>query len=81
MTLFDRILGVLRREAADARELAAEARDKLDATLSRKERELEATPEERVEMTKDEIAAADAEYERLRDSLARGASDTDTAGG
>lgn len=68
----DRIRGWLRREARDVREVLGDAERRLDADLSRRERALAATPEERLQATLDEIAASGESYERLRDDLEAG---------
>lgn len=69
MAFLDTIRRWLGREAREARETLSDAEQRLDAALTRRERELEATPEERLDMTQDEIAASDAEYEALKAKL------------
>lgn len=62
---------VLKREGEDARELAQEIEQRLNADLDRRERELNATPEERLAATIEESAEVDAAFEeaarRIRD--------------
>ena len=55
-----------RRERDEAGELAAEAERRLDAELSRRETELHATPEQRMDLLRDQIAANDADLEAIR---------------
>jgi DNA anti-recombination protein RmuC len=56
---------VTKREAADARDLAAELERKLNAELDRREQDLNATPAERLESTVSAAADADAEFDEL----------------
>ena len=69
MNLWDKVLAVLRREATDAKQIAEEAQARADAALAAKERELAATPDERLAMTADAIAESDAAFEELRDEI------------
>ena len=70
MTWWDRVVAALRREAADARETIEEAKARLDADLTRREHELNATPEERLRLEQERIAASDAEFEQLKREIA-----------
>jgi hypothetical protein len=54
-TWFERALALFRREAADVRESVDELKARADADLTRRERELEATPEERLAALQQEI--------------------------
>ena len=65
MTWWNRIVSLFRREAADVKDGLKQVGDTLDSELARKERELAATPEERIEMILDEQAADDARFEEL----------------
>ena len=73
MGWLERVKGFFHREAEDAREIAGDLERRADEALSRRERALEATPQERLEMTLDEIAAADAVFDQLRHSSAQAA--------
>lgn len=64
-----RLLALLGREAADVSRLRREAEERLDAELDRREQDLTATPEQRVDRTLDDIDASDEEFERLRRHL------------
>ena len=81
MGWWDRVVAVFKREAADVREGMAQAGASLDAALERKQRELDATPQERVDMILDEIDEADNRFEdlesKVRDQLAAGAADAE----
>jgi hypothetical protein len=72
----ERVQAWLRREAADADELAADTRRRLDEDLSRRERELTASPEERVELLQGDIARNDEDFEALRRRLGPPPDDT-----
>jgi len=69
MSWLERLRLALRRETADAREWRRETEQRLDAELSRKERELDATPEERLQASLDEIAASDDAFDDVRRRL------------
>lgn len=55
MGLFDSITGWLRKEKQDVADAIGGLTDSLDQDLTRKERELTASPEDRLEMLQDEI--------------------------
>ena len=57
MGFLDQVRGWLRREKADVSDALREAEQRLDADLSRKERELTETPEEGLKRIQDEIGA------------------------
>lgn len=69
MTLWDRLRALLRREAADAKEIAADLQQRADAELTRREQSLAATPEERLQATLEEIRATDDAFEDLKTDL------------
>jgi transposase len=69
MSLWDRIVTVFKREAADVKEGMAKAGATLDAELERKQRELDAEPHERVDMLLEDIEAADSRFEELEAKL------------
>lgn len=55
MGLLDTITAWIRRESADVSAALSDLESDLDADISRKERELEASPQERLAMVHDEI--------------------------
>ena len=63
---WDRILSMLRREKRDIDEAVDELTTKANATLDRKERELHATPEEKLAMEQDRDDEIDAELDAVR---------------
>jgi hypothetical protein len=69
MSLWNRIVAVFKREAADVKEGLSKAGATLDAELERKQRELDAEPHERVDMILEDIEAADARFEELEAKL------------
>ncbi len=60
MGFLDAVTSWFRREAQDVKDSVDRLEDRVDADLSRRERELDATPEERMEMIQEETAADDA---------------------
>ena len=66
MTFLDRLKAALRREKAELDDAVADATERGNAALDERERELHATPEERLRIEQERAAAADAEYEALR---------------
>jgi hypothetical protein len=66
MGTWDRIRAALRREKADVDEALAEFEVKANASLDRRERELRATPEEKLAMEQERAAENDAEIEAIR---------------
>jgi hypothetical protein len=71
MRFTERVLAWLRRERADASDLVRDTQRRLDDDLTRRERELAATPEERLELLQDQIDENDAELQAIRDRLER----------
>jgi len=69
VSLWDRIVAVLKREAADVKEGLSAAGATLDAELERKQRELDAEPHERIDMLLEDQKRADAEFEELEQRL------------
>ncbi len=53
---FDSVKAWFSREAAEVKQSVEATTSRLEAEMDRRERELEATPEERMEMIRDEIA-------------------------
>ena len=69
MSLWDRIIAVFKREAADVKEGLSKAGATLSAELERKQRQLDAEPHERIDMILEDQAKADAEFEELEQRL------------
>jgi hypothetical protein len=69
MGLLESITTWFRREKADVAESLGELEQKLDADLARKERELAASPEERLDMIQDEIV--DDPFAEIRERIER----------
>ena len=65
MSWWERVRKALTREAAEANDLADEVQAKIEADLDRRERELRATPEERLQSAVTDAAEADAEFDKL----------------
>ncbi len=59
MGLLDSVTRWFRREAADVKASVDALEDRLDADLTRRERELDADPEERMRMIQEETASDD----------------------
>jgi len=66
MSTWDRIRAVLRREKRDLDDAVNDATARGNATLDRKERELTATPEEKLAIAQERAAQADADFEAAR---------------
>jgi hypothetical protein len=69
MRFTERVRVWLGREAADAQELAAETRERLEDDLGRRERELVASPDERLTTLQEQIAENDAAFRALQERL------------
>ena len=69
MSFWERIKAIFRQEAADVKEGLDQVGKSLDAELARKERELAATPEERIDMILEEQEAEDARFEELENKV------------
>ncbi|HEX4906548.1 MAG TPA: hypothetical protein VFU93_13910 [Acidimicrobiales bacterium] len=65
-TLLDRLRALFRREKRELDDVLADATERGNEALDRRERELAATPEERLRLEAERAAAQDAEYEALR---------------
>lgn len=65
MSFWDKVKAFLAGEVKDVKEGVDALRDKLDAELTKRERELEASPSERIEMLKEEMDATGSEFERI----------------
>ena len=66
MGTWDRILAALRREKHDVAEALDELTERANADLDRRERELHATPEEKLAIEQERAAENDAELEAIR---------------
>ena len=81
MTWWDKLKEITKREAGAVREEVGKAASALDEALAKKERELAASPAERVDMLLDDIATEDAQFEEIEERLrAKGAERADRAG-
>ena len=69
MNLWDRVVALFKREAADVKDGLSKVGETLDAELARKERELAAEPHERVDMILEDIEEADSRFEDLEARL------------
>jgi hypothetical protein len=69
VSAWDRIRAALRREARDARELLDDTTARGNAAMDKRERELNATPEEKLVIEQERIAENDAEFDELRRKL------------
>jgi hypothetical protein len=81
MRFSDRLRVWLRRERDDAAQLLADTEQRIDADLTRRERDLAASPEERLAALQDEIAGTDADLEALRERLRQRPPPTDAGPG
>ena len=81
MSWFEKLRAVFRREAADVKEGLSEVGRSLDAELTRKERELAATPEERIDMILEETEAADARFRELEEKVRGAAPEAESKAG
>jgi hypothetical protein len=66
MAFWDRVRAAFKREKKEFDEVVKDATDRGNRALDDKERELNASPEERVAIEQERAAAKDAEYEALR---------------
>ena len=71
MSVWDRLRAVLGREARDVEDALDDATARGNEALDRRERELAATPEERLEIERERAEAQDDEYEALRRRIER----------
>lgn len=62
-------MAILRREAGDVKDGLSRVGEELDAELARKERELTATPDERIDMLLEEQADEDQRFDDLSDRI------------
>ena len=69
MGTWDRILAILRREKRELDDVLGDAKDRANATLDRREREMNATPEEKLAMEHERGAEIDAELDAVRNRI------------
>ena len=69
MSWWERLTAIFKREATDLKEGLGNVGKSLDSELARKERELAATPEERIDMILEEQSAEDTRFQELEDKL------------
>jgi hypothetical protein len=69
VSIWAKLKQVFSREAGDLKEMLSDAGKSIDQTLAKKERELAASPEERVDMILEEIEEDDAEFEALEERI------------
>ncbi|HEX7165755.1 MAG TPA: hypothetical protein VF230_02125 [Acidimicrobiales bacterium] len=72
MGTWDRILAALRREKRDVAEAVDEWKDKASAALDQRERELKASPSEKLAMEEQRGSEIDAELDAVRKRIERG---------
>jgi hypothetical protein len=65
-TTWDRLRAMFRREKRELDDVIADATARGNETLDRREREMDATAEERLAIERERAEAQDAEYEALR---------------
>lgn len=68
---WDRLRAIFRRETRELDDALADATERGNEALDRRERELTATPEERLTIERERAAAQDDEYEALRRKIER----------
>jgi hypothetical protein len=76
MSWWKRLIAIFKSEAADVKEGLSAVGKTLDVELTRKERELAATPEERIDMLLEEQDAEDARFDELTDKVLGKAADS-----
>jgi hypothetical protein len=72
MGVWDRIQAVLRREKRDLDDAVDDLTERGNAALDRRERELHATPEERIAIEQERAEELDAEFEAVRKRIEGG---------
>jgi hypothetical protein len=65
-SFWDRVRAALKREKQDLDELTTDWERRGNASLDQRERELNATPEERMQIEQERIAANDDEFDAVR---------------
>ena len=79
MTFWDSVKAFLRREAADVQEGISDLKDRLDAELTRREAELEASPSERLDMIREDIESGGSPLDAVEDKIDSRLSESDGA--
>ena len=69
MGLLDSIAAWFKKETADVKEAVSGVTRDLDVNLSRKERDLDASPEERMDLIQEEIQDSDRSLDAIRDRI------------
>jgi len=69
MAFWESVKAFFQREASDAREGFESLRDKLDTELTRRETELDATPAERLDMIREDIASDGSVFDEIEDKI------------
>jgi len=72
MGAWERIKAALRREKRELDDAVEDMTARANAALDRRERELRATPEERLEIEQERGAAVDEEFDAVRRRIERG---------
>ena len=66
MSWWQRLRRVFRREAADVKDAVDDAVDRGNAALDEREREMAASPEERLRIQQQRVESSDAEFDEVR---------------
>lgn len=66
MSFWNRVLAALRREKRDVDEAVDEFEQRANEALDRREREMAATPEERLRMEQERSEEVDAQFDEVR---------------
>ena len=65
MSWWEKVTKFLKGEAAEARDLGKDLEEKISADLDRREREMNATPEERLDMAVEDAEQVDAAFDEV----------------
>ena len=76
VSLWNQIRSVFKREAAEVKSSVDDLTDRLNADLDHKEAALNATPEEQLRATLDEIESSDDAFDAMRAEIDRSSDDT-----
>ncbi len=71
MSLWKRMRRIFRREVADVKDAMDDAVARGDAALDEREREMNASPEEKLRIQQQRVAKADAEFDEIRGRIKR----------
>ena len=69
MSWWDRFVAIFKSEASDVKEGLGKVGKSIDEELARREQELAASPEERIDMILEEQAAEDARFQELENKV------------